>query len=211
MADPRDFLLNTDYEMDKIILFKTGDIPRDALDVAVPHGLSFTPLIFGICSGDPNFAENFSIPCDNIGNSRDIQFYAWADETNIYLSYTGNQSTSPNKFYYRIYGFEPTNVKAHVASTSNYANNFILNTDYNYCKLKSAGIVDATYYATTTIPHNLNYLPQVMAWYDLAGGINPYAESGRMDNISVDEQNVYIYNYSYPDLKVHYRIYYDEA
>ena len=211
MADPRDFLLNTDYEMDKIVYFATGEIERDEFDKHIPHNLSFTPLIFGICSADPDFSENFSIPCDNLDGTTWVEFDAWADNTDLVLSYTGRVGHSPAKMYYRIYGFEPSNSNAHIPYTSGHANNFILNTDYNYCKLKEAGVVDATYYATTTIPHNLGYIPQVLFWDELNGSIAPYVMSGRLDRINIDEQNIYIYNYSLPNMKIHYRIYYDEA
>lgn len=198
MADPRDFLLNTDYEMDKIILYKTGEAPENE-NISIPHNLSFTPLMFGICSRTPDFAETYSIPMEAITSDGQLDFDLWADDENIYIWYIG---TSP-KIYYRIYAFEPSNSRAHTPHTSNNAHQFILNTDYNYCKLKEKGVVDTTN-GPVTIDHNLNYIPQVLVWTDDGALVNTNARS---QYVTVTDQSITISTNGI----AHYRIYYDEA
>ena len=61
-VDPRDFLLNTDYEMDKIVYFKEGSLNSGQTDVSIPHKLGFAPLIFGICAFNEDFSDARGIP-----------------------------------------------------------------------------------------------------------------------------------------------------
>lgn len=210
-VDPRDFLLNTDYELDKIILYKTGSLNNGDYDVSVPHGLPFTPLIFGVCAFSEDFSDPKTIPYFYQTTNDFTQFNALAFSSDIKLSFSSTDA-SLTKIYYRIYAFEPTESAAKVASTSKFAEQFILNTDYNYCKLFKRGVTTG---GDATIAHNLGYIPQVLAWEERSGLIYPINESAPEDPqmnmpeyISVSDTSVTIK--SSAD-KVHYRIYYDEA
>lgn len=202
-VDPRDFLLNTDYEMDKIVYFKEGELNSGQYDIDIPHNLKFTPLIFGVCAFKSDFSDSRSVPYQQITANTTISFTALANVTNIRLSYTG--SNNPGKIYYRIYAFEPTDSHAKVGGTSKNAKQFILNTDYNYCKLYKAGITTGA----TTLKHNLGYLPQVLAWRTANGWTSPVEfayESDSSQNVVVKTDSVV-----FPGANFHYRIYYDEA
>lgn len=219
--DPRNFLLNTDYEMDKIIYFKEGSLNANDYDIPISHKLGFAPLIFGVCAFNEDFSDPRTIPFEQITQSNTIQFTAQANSNELRLSYL-NYSGSPAKIYYRIYAFEPTDVYAKVGQTSNHASKLILNTDYNYCKLFKKGIV----VSDTVIKHDFGYVPQVLAWKevnDYSHGlmIEPSEESlkynepgGGNFGITVNSSNVTIHDLASMQgfiQKVHYRIYYDEA
>ena len=207
-VDPRDFLLNTDYEMDKIILFKSGTINAGQYDVRIQHGLSFAPLIFGVFAYTDDFSGPRPMPYQYITPELTIDVGLYSDPTNLYLSYH-NSSGTPATIYYRIYAFEPSDSRSSITPTSGFAKDFILNTDYNYCKLKEKGVVDAS--TSTTIQHNLGYLPQVLVWNELNGYTNQVCNSmpylGGAPNVKVTEQAVIITDIP----RAHYRIYYDEA
>lgn len=228
-VDPRNFLLNTDYEMDKIVLFKSGSINAGNTKT-IAHNLPFTPLVFGVCAFNSDFSDSRALPyayetkiiAYTPGQppleQSTILFSMTADSTNINLSYTNRGATTPT-FYYRIYGFEPSNSTATVPANSSDANKFILNTDYNYCKLHSKGTVTGN--GNTTINHNLGYKPLVLAWKDSSlSKLAPITTSSVDDSsgvyartgITLTNTSV-IFNYSnnwVPNSTIHYRIYYDE-
>lgn len=207
-VDPRDFILNTDYEMDKIVFYKTGELPAGSYDEPIKHGLSFAPLVFGVFSYVDDFSGPRPIPYSFITPDNTINVDALADSENVYLSYI-NYAGTPAKIYYRLYGFEPSDSHAHVPSTSRYAGEFILNTDYNYCKLKQKGVVNAT--STVTIKHGLGYLPQTLVWGETGGNIFPintsYLGYPGAPNAKINAQSLVLSNIE----RAHYRIYYDEA
>lgn len=202
-VDPRDFILNTDYEMDKIVYFTEGSISLDPYEINIPHKLGFTPLVFGVCATQSDFSDSRSIPFQVQTPDGYISFSVLADSTNIRISF-GSYNMA-NRMYYRIYAFEPTDSHAKVGGTSKNAKQFILNTDYNYCKLYKAGITTGA----TTLKHNLGYLPQVMAWRKSGSSIIPIetaSESDTTQNVVVKTDSVV-----FPSADIHYRIYYDEA
>lgn len=223
-VNPRDFLLNTDYEMDKIVYFNEGSIAASEQTKTIQHKLGFTPLIFGICSTSSNFSNCRSIPYLYQLQDNYVQFEAKANGNSIVITYNdfGDQSS---RMYYRIYAFEPSNSAASVAPTSKYATQFVLNTDYNYCKLCKKGILTNTV-GTHTVPHNLGYIPQVLAWGKNNGYIFPIESSYPDDPVfnephyvAVTDSNIIVRDNdgTNPSVvgqtwdEVHYRIYYDEA
>lgn len=213
-VDPRKFLLNTDYEMDKIIYYKSSSITASQTTQTFAHNLGFTPLVFGVCSTDQNFSTSHSVPYQYIAQSDYISFEAKANGTNIVLTYY-NFGAPSSTMYYRIYAFEPSNSAAKIAPTSGNASKFVLNTDYNYCKLLKKGIINGS--GTNTVAHNLGYIPQVLAWGENSGYTAPIENSQPQDPvfneptyISVNNSSITVRNPgSYT--KVHYRIYYDEG
>ena len=205
-VDPRNFVLNTDYEMDKIIYFAEGSLNSGQYDVDIAHGLSFAPLIFGVCAFNSDFSDARNVPYQRLTQSDTVSFDMLANATNIRLSYI-NSSGTPNKIYYRLYGFEPSGSAAIVPATSGNASNFILNTDYNYCKLLRKG----TAAVGATISHNLGYIPQVLVWQVANGWTMPVTQSDTNSAVIITDQDL-IFNYQLLGVdNFHYRIYYDEA
>lgn len=201
--------------MDKIIYFAEGSLNSGQTDMSLPHSLGFAPLIFGICAFNSDFSDGRGIPYQYQTTSDFVFFEARASSTDVKVSYNTANGT-PAKVYYRICGFESAGSTATIPGTSGVANKFILNTDYNYCKLFRKGSINAN--TPTTITHNLGYLPQVMAWREANGIISPFNDSdwysysmGTQVGIEVTTTSVNIKAANVGLDKVHYRIYYDEA
>lgn len=228
MAKPQDFLLNTDYEMDKIILVKEGLMDGPGT-VTVPHKLPFRPLVFGLCS----FNSDFSVPKPSpfrqdpeyIGSPTPyiryrVSFTMYAEGNNINITYS-NLNSSSTPIYYRIYAFEPSDRNEKLPPTKNYATLFSINTDNDYRKLYKKGHVEIG--KTVTFQHDFGYIPQVMLWYDLPN----FGEGGYATNVfsisDTNENQLYASNREvkiqypaqqgdmYNNAKIYYRIYYDEA
>lgn len=188
MANPTDFLLNTDYEMDKIIYFYETSVEITNTtwqSEIIYHNLTFAPLCFGLWSRNKDFSD----PHRMTGNGHGIYDLDSESYTATYASlsssdYTNVSGTENPLFltlnlynmptgtvYVRIYGFEPEYSHAHISSTSKHANTFILNTDYNYRKLLKKGYVEVpknqqNLYDPVVIEHNLGYIPQIMLWIE---------------------------------------------
>ena len=201
MANPNDFLLNTDYEMDKIIYFYEGKIVDDGQHyVNISIDDNFLPLVFGVWSYNKDFSD-----CHTFGFKGAYIDYAIFEgylTKNVELSAqqhidgNGNKTTHivldretiSGDFYVRIYGFEPEDSHRNLAATSGHASTFILNTDYNYRKLFKKGKVElvknpdqTTGYDPMTIPHNLGYKPQVMIWIE---DVSQSGDGGEFHNIN---------------------------
>lgn len=165
-VDPRNFLLNTDYPLDKVVYLLSGSYTQaggggTGTQVQIAHNLPFRPLVTGSWSTSSDFSvthEMFMPIYNDIGNTY-VQVYS--NDTNITIS--GFKNSSGNQtIYYRIYGLAPNDSTGDAPSTASNADNFVLNTDYNYCKLYYNDTIPAS--AATTITHNFGYRPQIMAW-----------------------------------------------
>ena len=208
-VDPRDFYLNTDYEMDKIIYFTKGSIEAGQTK-NIQHKLGFAPLVFGIFAFNSDISDPRTLPFQQVTPDSTIAFTLFANSSVVQIGY-GNYTDNPPPAYYYIYAFEPSDSRAKIGATSKSANNFILNTDYNYCKLYKKGIVNGD----TTIAHNLGYIPQVLAWREDNNGLITPIEDIMLDDpfantpswVRVTDSEVSFKNTG----KTHYRIYYDEA
>lgn len=190
MANPTDFLLNTDYEMDKIIYFYEGsfNITNNRQTETIVHDLGFAPLCFGLWSTTKDFSQPHRMSGQGHGiYNLDTQSYTSTFATLLSSDYTEAPGSTydyaisidftqmSGTIYVRIYGFEPTYVFKHIASTSGHANTFILNTDYNYRKLLKKGHMEIPHisglpygnrFDPVTVSHNLGYIPQVMLWLE---------------------------------------------
>ena len=220
--NPKDFLLNTDYELDKIIFVKTGDFVSST---EFSYNLNFTPLIFGIWSTSSDFSSanilGPQITAEPIPGlytpPLTVGCRALPDKIKLTAIGEGADST---RIYYRLYGFAHPNSNSNVPTTSNLAHSFSLNTDYNYRKLKEAGEFTS---GGQTYQHNLGYLPQVMAWFqykevglsDYDYGIEPITDASPTNGYQLEVTTTYIkvpsnFPFSLID-KVMWRVYYDEA
>lgn len=208
--------LSTDYPLDKIIYITTGSfsIPgNDFVDLPIAHNLSFTPLMDGTYSTTPDFSISYDVgsgsPYASSTGFFAISNYIDADATNVNF-HAINYTPSTVTVYYRFFGLMPSNVNALASFTSSTADDFVLNTDYNYTKLLYAGITSTD----ITITHNLGYRPQVVIWGEVAGTITKirFSDVNNPDPpylVKVTNTNVQINMSSSGVYACHYRIYLD--
>ena len=172
-VDPRNFLMNTDYPIDKIIYLTSGSVTVNfSREVTIAHNLGFAPLIFGIWSLNSDFStsQEFDMMSSDL-YSPNYKYVSRieADATNIYASFQNSEFTNVT-FYYKIFAFEPTDVAETIKPTSSdtLTTNMLLDTDLNYLKLHDSGIKVVSS-APSTVTHNLGYLPTVMLWQEGGG------------------------------------------
>ena len=176
-VDPRDFLLNTDYEMDKIIYFtEFNRTISSSTTITIPHGLKTIPLVFGMWSNNADYSNSHELGAQTAFSGNITPCYVTADYNNVNVT-LAPQSGNTN-FYVRVFGFEPNYSNTGIefqhkklATTNKYARKFILNTDYNYLKLLKSGNFlewDTSRYCHA-YKHNLGYLPQVLNWASIGG------------------------------------------
>lgn len=225
MTDPRNFLLNTDYPLDKVIYRSTGSFAIGAgfatASASISHGLSFTPLPVLQWSTSSDFSVVYEAgsgpaPDDIISNIVGIAVDCTADSNSIDIS-ASNFNTSAYTIYYRVFCFMPSDVNADVNSTQDEGDNFVLNTDQNYAKLFDSGKLLLS--SSTTVTHSLGYEPQVFMWIESAAGtiFTPFTALNNSSATSADQQG-----YKVTDTQIefkelspsylygHYRIYADE-
>ena len=209
MTDARNFLINTDYPMDKIIYMASGSFSLGANGAGytanVAHGLSFTPLLIGTWSTSSSFTvshECFWSGWEGVDINSIIMSIS-SDGTNTKLFAINGSNSAATTIYWRVYGFMPSNINLDVSYTASLSSNFQLNSDYNYTKLIPELTGIATAAATTTITHNLGYRPQVIIWIK--------------DGMELEQRNISGYAkvttttvvITAPSNDVHYRIYAD--
>jgi hypothetical protein len=225
VTDARNFLVNSDFPLDKVIYRATGSFALGAyfstVSVAVPHGLSFTPLPVIQWSTSSDFSVVYEAgsgpaPEDIILNILGVAVTCTADGTNIDIDATNFKSTALT-IYYRIFCFMPSNVNVDADSTQDTGDNFVLNTDQNYTKLFDSGVLSLS--TTTTVTHGLGYIPQVFMWIEDGSGIiyTPFTALNNSSVVSADQQG-----YKITDTQIefkelspsyalgHYRIYVDD-
>lgn len=223
-----DFLLNTDYPLDKVIWMDSGSVTIPAYDtygLYINHGLPFTPLAKGRWTTDSTWGVSYEMnggPIDTSPTAPHAYTYATSissTSTQVIFGAKSYKSTSTT-IYYRLWALMPSTVNDEVAHTSSTLNNFIINTDVNYSKLYLSGV---TSYTTTvsnvqTINHNLGYRPQVMAWSEQRGVVYDKTFSsifsGVLQNGAVNVGTNTV-DFIAPDflggipIRYHYRIYID--
>lgn len=165
MADPRNFLLDSDYPLDQVVYMASGSYTSTtsgAGDISqIAHGLPFRPLLVGKWSLKSDFSTSRECYLPIYTDINGIYVQAFSNDTTITISsinFTGASKT----VYWQVYGFMPSNVNVDASFTSANADIFAFNSDYNYTKLYYNDIVTAS--ASTTITHNFGYRPQTMAW-----------------------------------------------
>lgn len=225
MTDPRNFLLNSDYPLDKVIYRATGSFAIGAgfatASATIPHGLSFTPLPVLQWSTTSDFSVVYEAgsgpaPDDIISNILGIALECTADSNSIDID-ASNFNTSSYTIYYRVFCFMPSDVNVDADPTQDEGDSFILNTDQNYAKLFDSGKL--TLATTTTVTHDLGYEPQVFMWIEDGSGIiytpftalnNSSATSGDQQGYKVTDTQIEFKELSPSYAFGHYRIYADE-
>lgn len=182
-SDPREFLLNTDYEMDKIIFFKELDrTVSAATTVTIAHKLPTVPLVFGIWADNKNFTNAHELGAYEDPWNPSMRCRAYANLTNVYLELTPRMSSGSyvsTHFYIKLFGFEPKSnhevpgwtepklINKQLPKTFGHAKDFIINTDYNYLKLLKGGspLTWDSARSCMAYKHNLGYVPQTLLWW----------------------------------------------
>lgn len=225
-VDPRNFLLNTDYPLDKVVYITSGSatVANATVDldlstaIRIAHGLPFRPLPILLWSNTSDFAitneqRDADYLADAFGAGAGQYYLVHADATNIYIK-RYNQSGGSKTLYYRIFCFLPSDADEDsvAPSTQVSGSDFVLNTDYNYMKLFHDGILTTT---GNTYTHNLGYVPRVQVWEETADTtvsrlVLAQDISGGVGNTGVyitDTQLVWVNPGTYSG--IHYRIYCD--
>lgn len=220
MVDARNFTLNTDYAMDKIVFLYENhqSVANNTYsgNILIPHGLLFRPLVKMQWSNTPDFAVTNEHGDDSyytniFGTQAGQEYSASSTDTNILISLY-NTSGSNKVLYYRVYCFVPSDVSNTVvaSATANIGDIFTINTDYNYMKLFHDGTLTAL---SPSYSHNLGYVPRVLVWQTSGTQTDDYT-SGVVTNTGY-EYGIHITNTQIVSLnpyadKIHYRIYIDE-
>lgn len=238
MPNFRNFKISSEQPTDIVVLFLEGQAVFEYNSYSIPHNLGFAPLVFGFWSETEDFTSpipftmsagiNYFDPVTQEYKPIWDSVQASASTTGITLYAT--QATS-HPVYYRIYAFMPTDLDLDAGTTSQHAQRFIINSDYNYRKVFMAGdvilerdtSVQPIVIKPITINHNLGYKPQVMVWVGQSTGIIQELQASQFANtqlrvrkqaVEVNEQSVIItapFPQGVGDYKAYYRIYYDEA
>lgn len=180
----------------------------------IAHGLPFKPLLDGTWSTDPTFALSYDMgggPISTVAGALfNIQADVSSDGTNAIIT-VGKATAGTSTIHYRIFGFEPSTDNLAAPYTSDAADSYILNTDYNYTKLYDASAVTTS----TVISHGLGYRPQVSMWEETSGTIRKKNENrnGSAANtyttISTTAVAITFDGSAPVGTKAHYRIYLD--
>lgn len=209
MANLRNFILDSDYPMDNIILVATGDATKNGnyWTFEAPHGLPYKPLLFGLFSTDNGSTwSNIDYTALNAGgitvaNSTTAQAQLWF--------YSG----SPTRVMVRLFGFAPSDVSGSI-NPPVAISDFHINTDYLYDSLVEAGVKNLSSSSSfqTITTHNLGYLPRVMMWYETQQNtiqrvIGATDMGDGFSNIPKVTDTILQFKLEGDSLRLHYRLY----
>lgn len=223
-------LIDTDHPLDKVIYMKSGSVSVGGYnynDITIAHGLPFAPLVSAIYSTSSSFPIAWEYNSGEINTSATApspfryDTRVVSDSSNITIRHTNNMSSTVT-LYYRLYGFMPSTANDLVGFTDGIADDFVVNSDWNYTKLLLAGATawSSADNSTVTVNHGLGYRPQVEAWVETGTGIykrtftdaapNGTSYSGAVEvgtNTVVFRRSAGMFGNS---SRFHYRIYVDE-
>lgn len=157
MADPRNFILDSDYPMDKIVYIGSYTVPPASPPnyFTVDHGLGVLPLVIAVASND-NWQTTIPLPAFDIG--LDVYF----DDTRIMVV-----NLTMESYAVKVFGLTIESNNSNFSATSDLAQTYILNTNYDYLKLLMSGEFQFDPTGAKTIQHNLGYTPTVLAWEEV--------------------------------------------
>lgn len=238
MPDFRDFRISSEQPTDLIVGFWEGRTSFEWKQYSFNHTLGFAPLCIGFWSDTEDFTEpipfsiaqgiNYMDPTTHVSRPLFESVSLIVTTTSMIFN---SKFASDRDVYYRIYAFMPTDLDLSVATTSQLASRYILNSDWNYRKIYMAGDMELTLDTSTrrtalpvTISHNLGYRPQVMVWIgnsqgtvqELSYAQTEYRNIQRFENsIEVSNSDIVV-TAPWPQSagvapKLYYRIYLDEA
>lgn len=226
MSSPNNFLLNTEYPIDKIVYMNEGSWTPTSFDPETgmatgfqeyETGINATNFVCGEWSED-DFATSF--PIGTLVNGGYYQqtpeslAYGVAKGVEAYCGFgglrIGCQNYASKTLRYRFYVLiSEADWEAECEKTAGLSNRLVLDTRENYPKLFEDRIIRLTEGQTFTVNHNLGFRPFVRAWAGW-GEDDPktalYMPIGRMQKI--DSQQIV---FQTPiDAWLYYRIYADE-
>lgn len=225
-----DFNLNSDHPLDKTIYIlddlRISNNGQYSMTITIPHGLKFKPLVFGNWSFDRNFNlafEYFSGPVAALPSFGEIispRVGVRANENAVELTITSLDRANVS-MYCRVFAFKPTDASTSLvfSPTNKGVDDFMVNTDLIQPQLIEQGFVDTPYLQPGqgtwrhTVEHKLGYRPQVMAWNDIDGYMQPHvsvAFGGGRDSLGIESTvNTLEITANAPSInrRLHYRIY----
>ncbi len=236
MADPRDFIFNSNYQLDKIVGYKTDTITATAgvnTSVTVTTNVTETTFYDGYFSVDGSSINvplggkyNVSGTPDPFGNTVGLSCYMNSSGS-LTVGYYNNDG-SPHTITYCIYLIAKPNQSA--LAPINPSTGFAFNSNYNYYKIyqdssTSVTLPSATTVgfstATATIAHNLGYPPAYRCFVEYNNKLVQSDAALTADSIvstaMSDNTNLYVQlfnealvsNQASKVVTVYYRTYYD--
>lgn len=231
--DPRHFLFSSDYPMPVIVYQSASNTtvtPAEIIKtVTIAHNLGFVPLIMGVWATNSNF-----IPCQDIADTEDwtslvsgdntemISCFVSADATNVYIE-CQNLTNRDISYYWRLFAYAPPGYTGETPKITD-TTHFNFNSEFNYQKLAISGDTGTIAYgSSSTIAHNLGYVPQVRVWQEENGKVTPsryvfsYNISGYRGGPRITSSNLVITNLDVIDAqeetakKYYYHIYGDAS
>lgn len=219
--DAKHFLYSSDYQMPALVWSDYGSLTAipayGTKSVTMTHNLPFVPLLLGVWSENSDFnpaydISNFIGPADINGN---LELNACGANSLNVLVEAYNGANTPKTLYFKLIAFAPPDYDGDLPNIYD-TTNFMFNTDYNYPKIVKSGVVTLNSGSSTTINHNLGYVPQAKVWgADQNGRITPlYRKNmspslGGDDGPLIDKNNLVIKAGS--SGKYYYHIYGDSA
>jgi hypothetical protein len=212
MADPRKFILNSDYPAPALVAKWEYSFTVPAygwVDKEFNHNLPFMPLIIGYWSVNSDFAISHDI------SSLSVSFFDQAcgsTSTKIKFKVNNNENAAKT-FYYRLFAFAPSDYDGDIPAIED-STNYRLNSDFNYPKLFAYGSSDLTSGQAFNVYHNLGYIPMCRVWvYNRQNDFcspttSAYYEDGsRHQGTTISSSKLTYYG---AGAKIYYQIYADE-
>lgn len=219
-------LIDTDYKIDEVILYKEVSVTGNGVAYDIPHALGFTPLIYVQWSETPGFEnprellQNFS---DMYPNSEPWVIWSYALSNKIVIEYIDFGSFS-KVLYFRIWCYprKDININTPFSAGMSGLSDFLINSDVNYLKIFDENSVTVSQNSAVSIPHNLGYRPVVMIWVESDNAIGvpgslaplPFAMltmgTGPSNSTpSVTTSNLILRGEQFASRKYYYKIYLD--
>lgn len=191
----KNFRINTDYPMDKVIFLKEVTITPDSsgtFDQAFAHGLGAIPFCKGVVTDDgwnTTYQSGFNELAES-GQYAEKVFRVYSNETSVRVygwlaDVSQGQQVKPVTI--RVWGVfnESATQNVDVPPTRNEStNSFIINSDFNYLSLFAEGMVDVPVGGERVFNHNLGYVPAVDVWVKENGWWNEMSSGDSFTNDS---------------------------
>lgn len=191
MPNYNNFKINSNFKTDLIVFSYSGTINLDIYGygtLSVNHGLSFTPLPFGLYSTDGGTTWN---DIDFQTQEGFGQMFATPSTIEITINIYNNP---PASVLIRIFGFAPSTVPNVIVNPPTPLSKFYLDSRKTYELLIASGrtVINNSSSLQTIYTHNLGYLPRIMLWEELPDN----SISRHCTNARVEYSGYYSYIYS---------------
>ena len=168
MPNYNNFKINSNFKTDLIVFSYSGTLNLSSGygTLTINHGLSFTPLPFGLYSADGGTTWN---DIDFMTQDGFGQMFAKSSTIEITINIYNNP---PASVLVRVFGFAPSTVPNVIVNPPAPLSKFYLDSRKTYELLIASGRTVLPSYngAQTIYTHNLGYLPRTMLWVELPDG-----------------------------------------